>query len=585
MGDDKISGFVVFATHTTLRTTAIEAGFAAEFDLESLCQDNEGNPTSLPPEIRTRIEAAHRARKRLVVLTNHIQDLGYIRVCEILKSNEIRDYQIVVADLSKTKDASEMVAVVKSKILGKESLPKTIKEPITNWEPFPIDALPPPLRRFVEAAAPSFPCDPVMVALPLIVIAGSLIGTTRRLKLKRTWVEYPNLWAAVIAESGSKKTPPFLAVKAPLDKHHGERCREFEAIQTEYEQAKELYEKSKKRSAKDPTCDPGIPPTEPTMERLFVEDTTIEALAPILKESPRGTLLLRDELDGWLSGFERYSGSSDVPSWLSFYNAQSLTVDRKGGGHLYIERAMISIFGCIQPRVFNRSVSEQLVESGLAPRLLCVMPPTVPITWTENELPPALERLWHHLVEDLLELKPRTTEEGVIEPVTVCLSDEAKVAWIEFYNSHGAEQNVATGRRKANLAKLEAICARLALIFSVVDRVSVRVEDTAPIDLEYMENAIRVTRWFVRERDRIEAILDSEPHDETLTDRIAAILKASNCGLTRTAITNHFGRHKASQEIDAALADLESRGLAVCQTEPTAGRPKELWYFQKADAK
>jgi hypothetical protein len=291
--------------------------------------------------------------------------------------------------------------------------------------------------------------------------------------------------------------------------------------------------------------------------------------------------LLRDELDAWLSGFERYSATSDLPLWLSLYNAQPLTNDRKGEGHLYIERALMSVYGCIQPGIFRRSLTEQMSESGLGARLLCAMPPKVPVLWTEDELTLEIEKLWRHLVEDLLELKPQATETGTTEPATIVMSDEAKAAWIEFYNAHGIEQNLAKGKRAANLAKLEAVCPKLALIFSIVDRVSVRLEDTEPVAGEYMRSAIEVTRWFIAERDRIEAVLaamDLEAEGETLTARILEIIRRSGpSGISRAEISGQLGRHKGAAELGKALENLEGRGLALRRNESTQGRPREIW--------
>jgi len=53
--------------------------------------------------------------------------------------------------------------------------------------------------------------------------------------------------------------------------------------------------------------DPPQKPAEPVADRCYADDTTIEALAVLLKQNWRGLLLVRDELSGWIVSFARYA--------------------------------------------------------------------------------------------------------------------------------------------------------------------------------------------------------------------------------------------------------------------------------------
>lgn len=86
-----------------------------------------------------------------------------------------------------------------------------------------------------------------------------------------------------------------------------------------------------KRDRKD-NGPPPEKPEPPQAVRYVVSDTTVEALAPLLQENPRGLLLARDELAGWIGSFDRYSGGkggADAAHWLSMHNGESILVDRK----------------------------------------------------------------------------------------------------------------------------------------------------------------------------------------------------------------------------------------------------------------
>lgn len=73
--------------------------------------------------------------------------------------------------------------------------------------PFPLDSLPEPIRQLVEEGAQSFPVPPELLAIPALVSLGATIGNSRVLRLKEGWVEHPSIYAAVICESGTMKSP------------------------------------------------------------------------------------------------------------------------------------------------------------------------------------------------------------------------------------------------------------------------------------------------------------------------------------------------------------------------------------------
>jgi hypothetical protein len=179
------------------------------------------------------------------------------------------------------------------------------------FRPFPVEALPEPIRGFVSAGARAIGCDPSYLALPLPTVIAAAIGNTRRLELKRGWSAPPILWGAIVGESGTAKSPAFRLVMRPV------RERQRKALERDAEAMKQ-YGADLARWEKDMTAwkrgkSAGDPPEKPApsqAERFIVSDTTVEALAPILLANPRGLLLARDELAGWTGSFDRYAGKS-----------------------------------------------------------------------------------------------------------------------------------------------------------------------------------------------------------------------------------------------------------------------------------
>ena len=80
-------------------------------------------------------------------------------------------------------------------------------DPAPPWRPFPVDVLPEPIRGFVKAGATAMRCNEAFIALPLLAALASAIGATRRIQLKPGWCEPSVIWTALVAESGTLKSP------------------------------------------------------------------------------------------------------------------------------------------------------------------------------------------------------------------------------------------------------------------------------------------------------------------------------------------------------------------------------------------
>ncbi|NLX12761.1 MAG: DUF3987 domain-containing protein [Phycisphaerales bacterium] len=230
---------------------------------------------------------------------------------------------------------------------------------------FPVDVLPEPVRSFVKEASKAIGCDTSYAALPLLSALAACIGNTRRIQLKRAWTEPPILWTAIVGESGTLKSPPFRLAMKPIRKRQGEALKRQETAMAEYEIASAQYEKAyaewkRKKSTYD---QPPTKPEPPHAERIIVSDVTVEGLVPILLDNPRGLLLGRDELSGWIGSFDRYvgnKGGADAAHWLSMHNAESIIVDRKTGTPrtIFVPSASVCVCGTIQPRILERVIGD-----------------------------------------------------------------------------------------------------------------------------------------------------------------------------------------------------------------------------------
>jgi hypothetical protein len=130
--------------------------------------------------------------------------------------------------------------------------------------------------------------------------------------------------------------------------------------------------------------------------RCLINDATPEKIAEILSRDPSGSLMVHDELAGWLSNFERYSSGSSRAFSLSCWNGGTFTKDRVGKGGLdadaeiCVDNLALSILGGIQPDRLSKL--GDLTSDGLLQRFLIVLMKAAergdqdhPVEWAEAE--------------------------------------------------------------------------------------------------------------------------------------------------------------------------------------------------------
>ncbi len=484
-------------------------------------------------------------------------------------------------------DAGELRRLVEALADEAELLNTTRPAAPESFKPFPVGALPEPLRGFVAAGAKAIGCDSSYVALPLLTALAAAIGNTRRIQLKRGWTAPAIIWVAIVGESGTAKTPAFKLAMRPIRerqqkalKRHDEAMREYESDLARYEKALAECKRDKKTAD-----DPPEKPESPQAERCVVSDTTVEALAPLLLANPRGLLLARDELAGWIGSFDRYAGGkggADAAHWLSMHNGESIVVDRKTGipRTIYVSQASVSVCGGIQPAILHRALGIVHRESGLAARLLLTCPPPKAKRWTEADIDPAAEAEIALLVERLYQLKTMDGDDGEPCPVVVGLTPDAKTAWKAYYNAHAQEQADLTGELSAAWSKLEEYAARLALVVHFA-RWAAGDSTLASIDVvdeDSMAAGIALATWFKGEARRVYALLGESDEDR---DRRRLVEWLERRGGSATPRDVQMGCRwlRESGTAEAALEQLAKAGWGNWEPTPPGQRGQPTRHF------
>lgn len=458
------------------------------------------------------------------------------------------------------------------------SLARGAMPSLEPYRPFPLDALPYALAEFVGQCAESLGCDPAFVALPCLTAVAAMIGNARCIQLKRGWTEPPILWTAAIGDSGTLKSPAHAKAIGPVFRIQHDLMEEHKQALADYDRLCDEYEQEKK-AAEEKGEEPPKEPEKPQLARVVCSDTTIEKLAELLADNPRGLLVTRDELAGWLGSFSRYkgkAGGTDLPNWLELFRAGTMIVDRKTGERrtIFVPHAAASVTGTIQPGVLARILTPEFLESGLAARLLLAMPPKQVKRWTECEVAPDVETAYREILAKLRKLAP-DRDDGKLVPRVLTMSAEAKRAWVAFYNEWAREQQAAEGDLAAAFSKREGYAARFALIHHVVSHVAGAIVDNpdlVPIEKRSVEAGIMLSKWFANEDRRIYAMLAESEEQRGLRRQVEFVQSRGGRITARELRQSNPRKYRTADDAEAALDLLVQSGWAEWQDRPTGDR-------------
>ena len=114
-------------------------------------------------------------------------------------------------------------------------------------------------------------------------------------------------------------------------------------------------------------------------------------------------------------------------------------------------------------------------------------------------------------------------------------------------------------------ARAEAQTIRLALLYAVLDK-------SAEIHLTHLCAALELWRYC----EDSAAFIFGASLGNPLADAMIELLRAHPDGMTRTEISNHFGRNKTKTALDAAIAAAQRSGSLRIEKRETGGRMAEV---------
>jgi putative DNA primase/helicase len=469
-------------------------------------------------------------------------------------------------------------------------------------EPLPIDEGLPPVPAFSDKLMPGalrpwlgdiaerMQCAPDFVAVGAVVGLGAVVGRAVGVKPRRRddWLVVPNVWGAVVARSGLLKTPAFEGALAPVKRLAAQEQARYEGAIRDYEFQLQVSdarkaEARKKLAKATPEELPGLRAeleaevAAPSARRFIVNDATIEKLALILKDNPRGVLHFRDELTGWLSSMNRDGHEGDRAFFLESWSGLSpYSVDRIARGTQHIPALCISVLGGIQPDPLGIHLRSMLrggqAADGLLQRFQVTVWPDVASWRNVDRWPDTAARTRAFEVYERLASLAVEPEPGATDPIPALHFDQAAQELFDSWLGELETRLRAGGEHQAfesHLAKYKKLMPALALLGHLADAgegpIALDQAERAAAWCEFLEAHARRLYASVMRADDIaaRALLEKLRRGEAKAPLVAReIYRRCWSGLS------------ALEDVEGALGVLETHGYVRRVEVATGGRPR-----------
>lgn len=407
---------------------------------------------------------------------------------------------------------------------GNNKTPPAPPEPLPDLPdvlPFDYSYLPDALRGYVQDISERMQCPPDFAAVGVLVMMSTIIGrkvSIRPMK-QNDWAVIPNLWGAVVGNSGVMKSPTLAAALSPIKKLQVDASVAYNAekanrdAQGELAKLKQSVNKSKAKASlkKGQSSDAlGLLQYDktddtPILKRYITNNASYEALGELLIENPNGMMVEADEIIGLLKQLD----ASGQEVARSFYltaadGDKSYTFDRimRGKG-LHIDALCLSIIGGIQPGVLAEYVRQATGggagADGLLQRFGLMVYPDVSPNWKEvDRYPDSKARQAVYLLTERLD-KLNPVEIGAEVDLYggvpfLRFDDAAQVLFSEWRAT--LETRLRSGEDHpaivSHLSKYRKLIPSLALISHLCDTKQGAVSETALLRAiafsEYLES-------------------------------------------------------------------------------------------------
>jgi len=370
---------------------------------------------------------------------------------------------------------------------------------------FPLDIFPENIRYVISRLSETSNFEIQIVSCAMLFTVSTIIGNSKQVKVKSTWIDTPNLWIAIVGRRGTMKTPTVNYCIKPLTIDEKQYQFEFSNALSSY-----LAIPKKDRNEND----------RPARQQRYSNDPTVEGLIKAMNDNINGMGIYKDELNGFFEEMNRYSSGGNLEFYLSAFSGGQYIKNRASYDAITVDDIFLSMLGSIQPEKL-KLLSGTNTDNGMLDRWLFVE--------SDNRIP-------HTTLDDIPQ--PMTDEytdfiNGIANKSTgrTLLSwDEGALDRFVLYINH-LEKRMAADNCEDSLftylSKVKTYTARFLVIVAVMNNTNIITIDivnrAAKLSNYFIQTAIRTFISF-ENQNSISIIFENE-EAKSKAEKVMALIK------------------------------------------------------------
>ena len=369
---------------------------------------------------------------------------------------------------------------------------------------FPISCFPKIMRDYVEAVAEHTQTPIDMTAVAVICVVATTIQSKFEIEGKEGYTETSNVYVAIIAKPGERKSAIIRITTKPLynfEKEENEKRRIVIAIEeSKLKMIKAQIEKIErsgkfedfKKLEELQTEYEELKKTQVKYLKLIADDCTSEALTSLLADNDGRISIMSAEggIFNILNG--QYSKSVSIDTFLKAHCGDSIRVDRKGRESESIDKPTMTVLLAVQDIVLEGIMSNDTFKGrGLNARFLYCNPISTlgARKFNTEKMPKIIEEEYNKLIYKLLKL-PNTES-----PTILKLSTEAREELENFHNWLEPQLVDELEFMQDWAGKLEGTCLRIAGILHCMEYSN--ISSCCFISADTIKKAIEISKYFL----------------------------------------------------------------------------------------
>lgn len=432
---------------------------------------------------------------------------------------------------------------------------------------FPIDCLPKQLAALSTHMAELWNTDPALYAVPGLAVLAAAIGNTVTVNLPGGQKSSANPWLAIIARTGSGKSPAADIVFRPLE-------RLQHRYDLEYDEEKAEWRRLPKEQQRTTPF--------PFHKQVMIGDASWESIVQSLYNNPRGAVWWRDELIGTfkqLVAYNQSGGAYSADDLLAVWSQSPIRRQRvKDREVTIVHKPFLPMYGGLQP---SRIPELGNNNSGRLSRLLCykIKDDQIPYMLDDKAVDEQILANWETLVEDILSGRNN-------RDLQLNLSDEGKEEWMIHAKSRYERLRASNEEEGEFISKIDQHSGRFASILYMCEHIA---GSRPPVESAIVQKSWQLTEMFLDHqlasfRPTVSDFI-VDPRERAIEEAVVRLdewlAKQGGKARRRDAQRKRIGGARTPQDMQKLVERWREAGMGRIETvqEASGGKPS-IWLFQ-----